>query len=154
MIRFQDRRGVDSLRYRNRAEITVLSCEQKPVVYPIWISCQCMSYRLHCGHSLGGEGWGGYMSSLVLRRLHEFGRFISIACSSTRAQLHTFLCLAHLHASSLCIDCIFSAEGATRKLIKQGLPTTGYFHAFHCFPIFPRQSIYGFAGFFLNLVTF
>ena len=75
-----------------------------------------------------GEGWGGYMSSLVLRRLHEFGRFISIACSSTRAQLHTFLCLAQLHASSLCIDCIssvFSAEGATRKLMLQRLPTIG-----------------------------
>ena len=57
MIRFQDRRGKGSLRYRSRAEhaeITVLWCEQKPVVYPIWISCQCMSYRWYCGHSLGG----------------------------------------------------------------------------------------------------
>ena len=97
------------------------------------------------------------MFSLLLRRLHEIGRFISIACSSTRAQLHTFLCLAHLHASSLCIDWIssvFSAEGATRKLILQRLPTIGYFHAFYCLPIFPQQSIYGVAGFFLNLATF
>ena len=105
-----------------------------------------------------GKGWGGYMSSLILGRLHEFGRFISIACSSTRAQLHTFLCLAQLHASSPCIDCIssvFSAEGATRKLILQSLPTIGYLHAFYFLPIFPRQSIYGVAGvFFLNLVTF
>ena len=27
---FKDRRGADSLRYRNRAKITVLMCEQKP----------------------------------------------------------------------------------------------------------------------------
>ena len=93
------------------------------------------------------------MSSLVLRRLHEFGRFISIACSSTRAQLHTFLCLAQLHASSLCIDCIssvFSAEGATRKLMLQRLPTIGHFHSFYFLPIFPRQSIYGVAGVFFK----
>ena len=33
---FRDRLGTASLWYRNRAEITVLSCEQKP--YPVWFS--------------------------------------------------------------------------------------------------------------------
>ena len=109
------------------------------------VLCVCV-----CVWGGGREEWDGYMSSLVSRRLHEFGRFISIACSSTRAQLHAFLCLAHLHASSLCISSVFSAGGATRKLIKQRLPTIGYFHAFHCLPIFRRQSIYGVTGFFLK----
>ena len=62
-------------------------------------------------------------------------------------------CLAQLHASSLCIDCIssvFSAEGATRKLMLQRLPTIGHFHSFYFLPIFPRQSIYGVAGVFFK----
>ena len=41
-LRFRDRRGADSLRYRNRAKITVLMCEQKP--YPVWFSCRRKSY--------------------------------------------------------------------------------------------------------------
>ena len=132
MIRFQDRRGIGSLRYRSRAEhaeITVLWCEQKPVVYPIGISCQCMSYRLYFGHSLGGRGgaaiclpsfYGGCMNSGALFRLRVVRHVPSCIPSSA--------CLAQLHASSLCIDCIssvFSAEGATRKLMLQRLPTIG-----------------------------
>ena len=32
------RRGTASLRYRNRAKIIVLMCEEKP--YPVWFSCR------------------------------------------------------------------------------------------------------------------
>ena len=38
------------LRYRNRAEVTLLMCEQRP--YPVWFSCQCKSYPLLCEDSL------------------------------------------------------------------------------------------------------
>ena len=31
-LHFRDQRGADSLRYRNRAKITVLMCEQKPCI--------------------------------------------------------------------------------------------------------------------------
>ena len=36
--------GEASLRYRNRAEITVFMCEQKP--YPVWFSRQRKSYPI------------------------------------------------------------------------------------------------------------
>ena len=39
---FRGRRGAASLRYRNRAKITVLMCEQKP--YPRWFLCRRKSY--------------------------------------------------------------------------------------------------------------
>ena len=41
-IHFRDRRAAVSLRYRNRAEITVVMCELQP--YPIWFSCRHKSY--------------------------------------------------------------------------------------------------------------
>ena len=41
-----DRRGVASLRYRNRAQITVLMCKQKP--YLVWFPCQHKSYLVYC----------------------------------------------------------------------------------------------------------
>ena len=47
---FRDRRGATSLRYRNRAEITVLMCEQKP--YPVWFSYRRKIYPVYCEHSL------------------------------------------------------------------------------------------------------
>ena len=47
----RDWRGAASLRYRNRAEITVLMCEQKP--YPVWFSCRrCKCYPVKCEQSL------------------------------------------------------------------------------------------------------
>ena len=39
---FRDRRGAASLRYKKRAKITVVMCEQKP--YPVWFSCMRKSY--------------------------------------------------------------------------------------------------------------
>ena len=39
---FRDRHVAASLRYRNRAVITVLICEQK--LYPIWFSCRRKNY--------------------------------------------------------------------------------------------------------------
>ena len=41
-LHFRDRRGAAPLRYRNRAKITVLTCEQK--LYPVWFLCQRKSY--------------------------------------------------------------------------------------------------------------
>ena len=38
VLHLRERRGADSLCYRNRAEITVFICEQKP--YPVWFSCR------------------------------------------------------------------------------------------------------------------
>ena len=38
VINWRDGRGADSHRYRNRAEITVVICEQKPC--PVWFLCQ------------------------------------------------------------------------------------------------------------------
>ena len=49
-LHFRDRRGAASLRYRNRAEITVLMCKHKP--YPVWFSCRRKSYPVYCEHSL------------------------------------------------------------------------------------------------------
>ena len=45
----RDRRGAASVRYRDRAKITVLMCEQKH--YPVWFSCQRKSYMVLCQHS-------------------------------------------------------------------------------------------------------
>ena len=59
-IHFQDRRGAASLRYRNRAKITVLTCEQKH--YPVFVSAQEQSGVEHslrtCLHE-GGVPQGG-----------------------------------------------------------------------------------------------
>ena len=41
---FRNQRGAASLRHRNRAEITVLMCEQKH--YPVWFSCRRKSSPL------------------------------------------------------------------------------------------------------------
>ena len=45
-LHFQDRHGAASLRYRNRAKITVHTREQKP--YPVWFSCPCKIDRVQC----------------------------------------------------------------------------------------------------------
>ena len=47
---FRDRRGAASLRYRNRAKLAVLICEQKP--YWIWFSRLRKNYSVACRHSL------------------------------------------------------------------------------------------------------
>ena len=47
---FRDRHSTASLRYRNRVEITVLICQQKP--YPELSLCRRKSYRVLCKHSL------------------------------------------------------------------------------------------------------
>ena len=47
---FRDRRGAASHRYRIRAEITVLMCEQK--YYPGWFSLRYKSYLVYCQHDL------------------------------------------------------------------------------------------------------
>ena len=44
-----DWRGAASLRYRNRAEITVLKCEQRP--NPVWFSRRRKSYPTQCEHN-------------------------------------------------------------------------------------------------------
>ena len=55
-----------SLRYRNHAVVTVLTCEQKP--YPVWFSCKGKTYPVYCEHALSvlqfavadqGRGPGG-----------------------------------------------------------------------------------------------
>ena len=47
-LRYQ--RGAASLRYRNRAKITVLVCEQTP--YQLWFSCRRKSCPVKCKRSL------------------------------------------------------------------------------------------------------
>ena len=47
---FQGRRGAASLRYKNRAEITVVMCEQKP--YPVWFSCRRKRCLVYCKQSV------------------------------------------------------------------------------------------------------
>ena len=42
---FRDQHVAASVRYRNRAEITVLICEQKP--YPTWFSCRRKSHPIY-----------------------------------------------------------------------------------------------------------
>ena len=51
-LHFRDRRNA-SLRYRNRAEITVLMCEQK--LYPVWLSRRCKSFPVYCEQSPIGK---------------------------------------------------------------------------------------------------
>ena len=48
-LHFRDWRGAVSLRYRNRAKITVLMCEQKS--YPVWLSCGRKSHPAWCEQS-------------------------------------------------------------------------------------------------------
>ena len=53
---FEIRAGVALLRYRNRAENTVLMCEQTPD--PVWFSCRLKSYLLDAYvESINGEFW-------------------------------------------------------------------------------------------------
>ena len=47
---FRDRCVAAYLRYRNRAEITVFMCEQKP--YPVWFPRRRKSSPVECEHSL------------------------------------------------------------------------------------------------------
>ena len=50
-LHFRDRRrGASSLDYRNRAQITILMCEQK--FYLVWFSCRHKSYPAKCEHSI------------------------------------------------------------------------------------------------------
>ena len=49
-LQFRDNTGAASLRYRDRAEITVVMCEQMP--YTIWPSCRRKSNAVQCEHSL------------------------------------------------------------------------------------------------------
>ena len=49
-LQFRDRRRAASLRYRNRAGITVILCDQKP--YSVWFSCRGKSYPVLCGQNL------------------------------------------------------------------------------------------------------
>ena len=50
LFTLRDPRGASSLRYRNRTEISVLICEQKP--YPLWFLCWRKSCPVLCKHSL------------------------------------------------------------------------------------------------------
>ena len=53
-LHFRDQRVAASLRHRNRAEITVLMCEQNP--YLVWFSCRLKSYLLDAYvESINGE---------------------------------------------------------------------------------------------------
>ena len=69
MLHFWDQRGTASLRYRNRTEITVLMCKQKP--YPVRFSFPCKSYNLgqNCWENciLGGGG-GAFFLNFVADR--------------------------------------------------------------------------------------
>ena len=63
-LHFRDGRGVASLRYRHRAEITILMCEQKP--YPVWFSCRRKSFPVKCEHRLIGSKVA-YVASVSVR---------------------------------------------------------------------------------------
>ena len=53
-LHLSDQRGAASLRHRNRAEITVLMCKQKP--YPVWF---CAGAKAPGGEGLRiWKGWG------------------------------------------------------------------------------------------------
>ena len=56
-LHFRDRRGADSHRFRNGAEITALMCEQKP--YPVGFSYRRKSYPVQCKPRKVGEGGRG-----------------------------------------------------------------------------------------------
>ena len=49
MIQFRDLRAAASLRHRIRAKITVLVCEQKPIL--VWFSCWRETYSVKFEHS-------------------------------------------------------------------------------------------------------
>ena len=61
-----------SLRYRNRAKITVRMCEQKP--YPVQFSCQRKSYTEESEHSLI---FIGNLCTVVKREIEDstYGHF-------------------------------------------------------------------------------
>ena len=88
---FGDRRGAASLRYRNRAENTILMCEQKPD--PVRFSCRRKSYPLLCEHRVvcciqPGE-WSLELSLLLHYEVHfmrnvfsvKLGKFVVIMIS-------------------------------------------------------------------------
>ena len=50
-LHFRDRRGKASLRYRNRAEITILMCEHKP--HMVWFSYRRKAIRYSVNMALG-----------------------------------------------------------------------------------------------------
>ena len=58
-LHFRDRRGADSHRFRNGAEITALMCEQKP--YPVGFSYRRKSYPVQCKP----------LSDIVMEKLDE-----------------------------------------------------------------------------------
>ena len=55
-------RSFSPIRYRNRAQITVLMCEQKP--YPVWFSCMRKTYLVECEHSLRLFSWQVHLLTL------------------------------------------------------------------------------------------
>ena len=67
-LHFRDRRGVASLRYSNRAEITVLMCEQKP--YPVWFQPRSQGSLLPALRRAGRRepwerGWYGFRAVAI-----------------------------------------------------------------------------------------
>ena len=50
-LHFRDRRGTASLRYANRAEITILMSEHKP--HMVWFSCRRKAIRYSVNMALG-----------------------------------------------------------------------------------------------------
>ena len=69
ILHSQDRRGAASIRYRNRAEITVLVSEQKP--YPVQFSSSRKSYPVVCERSLTGLVYLVFTTHLVQRIAYE-----------------------------------------------------------------------------------
>ena len=67
----QDQRGVASIRYRNRAEITVLVCEQKPYPYLVFTCWRKLSYTLQCERSLAWLVYLVFTTHLVQRIAYE-----------------------------------------------------------------------------------
>ena len=60
----QDQRGVASIRYRNRAEITVLVCEQKP--YPEWCLRAGASWAIPYSVNAALHDWFIWFLRLIL----------------------------------------------------------------------------------------
>ena len=70
-LHFRDRCGVASLRYKHRAEITVLMSAQKS--YPVWFSYRRKSFPVQCKHRLLGSQVAWVASVSVRFRSNERG---------------------------------------------------------------------------------
>ena len=124
-LHFRDRSGACAVffRYRNRAEIIVLICDQKP--YQVWFSCQRKSSPVKSEHSLISLGWNikkeEQKSGNVTQRLWNIDPFLLFVSSSAKiSQVKGTFCTFEIYWRQIvkCLWYIYYSYDCWERLLR------------------------------------